>query len=71
MVLGEGFGGDALAQRGENNNPGAVRLMARPCNYRIGADDASRVLCDVVLPSGRLEGASVYGTKMKKSSDAR
>ena len=37
------------------------------CNFRIGADDARRVLCDVVLPSGRLEGASVYVDEDEKA----
>ena len=61
VVLGEGFAAmplrNAAKQRpwGDGSFAGASFQ-----NYRVGADDARRVLCDVVLPSGRLEGASVH-----------
>jgi len=61
VVLGEGFAAmplrNAAKQRpwGDGSFEGASFQ-----NYRVGADDARRVLCDVVLPSGRLEGASVH-----------
>ena len=61
VVLGEGFAAmplrNAAKQRpwGDGSFAGASFR-----NYRVGADDARRILCDVVLPDGRLEGASVH-----------
>ena len=60
MVLGEGFAAMPLRNAAKQQPWGASFDGASFCNYRIAADDARRVLCDVVLPSGRLEGASVY-----------
>ena len=60
VVLGEGFAAMPLKNAAKQQPWGGSFDGASFCNYRIAADDARRVLCDVVLPSGRLEGASVY-----------
>ncbi len=59
VVLGEGFAAMPLKNAAKQQPWGSFD-GASFCNYRIAADDARRVLCDVVLPSGRLEGASVH-----------
>ena len=59
VVLGEGFAAMPLKNAAKQQPWGGFD-GASFCNYRIAADDARRVLCDVLLPSGRLEGASVH-----------
>ena len=52
VVLGEGFAAMPLRNAAKQQPWGGSFDGASFCNFRIGADDARRVLCDVVLPSG-------------------
>ncbi len=52
VVLGENFAAMPLRNAAKQQPWGGSFDGASFCNYRIAADDARRVLCDVVLPSG-------------------
>ena len=67
VVLGEGFAAMPLRNAAKQQPWGGSFDGASFCNYRIAADDARRVLCDVVLPSGRLGRASVYVDEDEKA----